>query len=151
MQEDADRRVSQNSLGEMTKLGSKTALNRRVRCHRFWVTCLCCYYSSDTKATSLKYSFVRIALSSSDKFYHRIFLQLQWLLRERLSPQPYSCAVQAALSSPSPFPAQVPLRTRGRLIRILWEGGSQAPQWCHPALRTPAFIPGARRHPVSVG
>ncbi|XP_024901557.1 kinase D-interacting substrate of 220 kDa [Pteropus alecto] len=29
MQEDADRRVSQNSLGEMTKLGSKTALNRR--------------------------------------------------------------------------------------------------------------------------
>ncbi|XP_053779685.1 kinase D-interacting substrate of 220 kDa isoform X7 [Desmodus rotundus] len=28
-QEDADRRVSQNSLGEMTKLGSKTALNRR--------------------------------------------------------------------------------------------------------------------------
>uniref|UniRef100_A0A8D1ZD21 Kinase D interacting substrate 220 n=2 Tax=Sus scrofa TaxID=9823 RepID=A0A8D1ZD21_PIG len=29
VQEDADRRVSQNSLGEMTKLGSKTALNRR--------------------------------------------------------------------------------------------------------------------------
>ncbi|NP_001335665.1 kinase D-interacting substrate of 220 kDa isoform 7 [Homo sapiens] len=29
IQEDADRRVSQNSLGEMTKLGSKTALNRR--------------------------------------------------------------------------------------------------------------------------
>ncbi|XP_016043253.1 kinase D-interacting substrate of 220 kDa isoform X2 [Erinaceus europaeus] len=29
MPEDADRRVSQNSLGEMTKLGSKTALNRR--------------------------------------------------------------------------------------------------------------------------
>lgn len=29
LQEDADRRVSQNSLGEMTKLGSKTALNRR--------------------------------------------------------------------------------------------------------------------------
>ncbi|XP_049997808.1 kinase D-interacting substrate of 220 kDa isoform X2 [Alexandromys fortis] len=29
MQDDADRRVSQNSLGEMTKLGSKTALNRR--------------------------------------------------------------------------------------------------------------------------
>ncbi|KAM5263200.1 kinase D-interacting substrate of 220 kDa isoform 2-T2 [Ctenodactylus gundi] len=29
MQEDADRRVSQNSLGDMTKLGSKTALNRR--------------------------------------------------------------------------------------------------------------------------
>lgn len=28
-QEDIDRRVSQNSLGEMTKLGSKTALNRR--------------------------------------------------------------------------------------------------------------------------
>nr|XP_038967543.1 kinase D-interacting substrate of 220 kDa isoform X12 [Rattus norvegicus] len=28
-QEDTDRRVSQNSLGEMTKLGSKTALNRR--------------------------------------------------------------------------------------------------------------------------
>ncbi|XP_023560558.1 kinase D-interacting substrate of 220 kDa isoform X2 [Octodon degus] len=28
-QEDADRRVSQNSLGEMTKLGSRTALNRR--------------------------------------------------------------------------------------------------------------------------
>ncbi|XP_054425900.1 kinase D-interacting substrate of 220 kDa isoform X3 [Pteronotus mesoamericanus] len=28
-QDDADRRVSQNSLGEMTKLGSKTALNRR--------------------------------------------------------------------------------------------------------------------------
>ncbi|XP_036904574.1 kinase D-interacting substrate of 220 kDa isoform X3 [Sturnira hondurensis] len=28
-QEDADRRVSQNSLGEVTKLGSKTALNRR--------------------------------------------------------------------------------------------------------------------------
>ncbi|XP_028373172.1 kinase D-interacting substrate of 220 kDa isoform X1 [Phyllostomus discolor] len=28
-QEDADRRVSQNSLGELTKLGSKTALNRR--------------------------------------------------------------------------------------------------------------------------
>ncbi|XP_012582826.1 PREDICTED: kinase D-interacting substrate of 220 kDa [Condylura cristata] len=31
LQEDADRRVSQNSLGEMTKLGSKTALNRRVQ------------------------------------------------------------------------------------------------------------------------
>ncbi|XP_055481145.1 kinase D-interacting substrate of 220 kDa isoform X4 [Psammomys obesus] len=29
VQEDTDRRVSQNSLGEMTKLGSKTALNRR--------------------------------------------------------------------------------------------------------------------------
>ncbi|XP_041486355.1 kinase D-interacting substrate of 220 kDa isoform X8 [Microtus oregoni] len=29
VQDDADRRVSQNSLGEMTKLGSKTALNRR--------------------------------------------------------------------------------------------------------------------------
>ncbi|XP_037669180.1 kinase D-interacting substrate of 220 kDa isoform X6 [Choloepus didactylus] len=29
IQEDSDRRVSQNSLGEMTKLGSKTALNRR--------------------------------------------------------------------------------------------------------------------------
>ncbi|XP_077009240.1 kinase D-interacting substrate of 220 kDa isoform X5 [Tamandua tetradactyla] len=29
IQEDGDRRVSQNSLGEMTKLGSKTALNRR--------------------------------------------------------------------------------------------------------------------------
>ncbi|XP_051000021.1 kinase D-interacting substrate of 220 kDa isoform X4 [Acomys russatus] len=29
VQEDIDRRVSQNSLGEMTKLGSKTALNRR--------------------------------------------------------------------------------------------------------------------------
>ncbi|XP_068920897.1 kinase D-interacting substrate of 220 kDa isoform X4 [Petaurus breviceps papuanus] len=29
LHEDADRRVSQNSLGEMTKLGSKTALNRR--------------------------------------------------------------------------------------------------------------------------
>uniref|UniRef100_G3TCP0 Kinase D-interacting substrate of 220 kDa n=1 Tax=Loxodonta africana TaxID=9785 RepID=G3TCP0_LOXAF len=29
IQEDADRRVSQNSLGEVTKLGSKTALNRR--------------------------------------------------------------------------------------------------------------------------
>ncbi|XP_059104583.1 kinase D-interacting substrate of 220 kDa isoform X6 [Peromyscus eremicus] len=29
LQEDADRRVSQNSLGELTKLGSKTALNRR--------------------------------------------------------------------------------------------------------------------------
>uniref|UniRef100_A0A2I2YA75 Kinase D-interacting substrate of 220 kDa n=1 Tax=Gorilla gorilla gorilla TaxID=9595 RepID=A0A2I2YA75_GORGO len=29
IQEDADRRVSQNSLGEMTKVGSKTALNRR--------------------------------------------------------------------------------------------------------------------------
>ncbi|MBZ3885271.1 Kinase D-interacting substrate of 220 kDa [Sciurus carolinensis] len=29
IQEEADRRVSQNSLGEMTKLGSKTALNRR--------------------------------------------------------------------------------------------------------------------------
>uniref|UniRef100_A0A8C5KLB9 Kinase D-interacting substrate of 220 kDa n=1 Tax=Jaculus jaculus TaxID=51337 RepID=A0A8C5KLB9_JACJA len=29
MQEDVDRRVSQNSLGDMTKLGSKTALNRR--------------------------------------------------------------------------------------------------------------------------
>uniref|UniRef100_A0A8C2THJ5 Kinase D interacting substrate 220 n=1 Tax=Coturnix japonica TaxID=93934 RepID=A0A8C2THJ5_COTJA len=29
MQEKIDRRVSQNSLGEMTKLGSKTALNRR--------------------------------------------------------------------------------------------------------------------------
>uniref|UniRef100_A0A452QX23 Kinase D interacting substrate 220 n=1 Tax=Ursus americanus TaxID=9643 RepID=A0A452QX23_URSAM len=29
IQEDPDRRVSQNSLGEMTKLGSKTALNRR--------------------------------------------------------------------------------------------------------------------------
>ncbi|XP_004582647.2 kinase D-interacting substrate of 220 kDa isoform X2 [Ochotona princeps] len=29
MQEDIDRRVSQNSLGELTKLGSKTALNRR--------------------------------------------------------------------------------------------------------------------------
>ncbi|KAK2501936.1 hypothetical protein MC885_009378 [Smutsia gigantea] len=29
IQEDADRRVSQNSLGDMTKLGSKTALNRR--------------------------------------------------------------------------------------------------------------------------
>ncbi|KAM7079296.1 kinase D-interacting substrate of 220 kDa isoform 3-T4 [Molossus nigricans] len=29
MQDDADRRVSQISLGEMTKLGSKTALNRR--------------------------------------------------------------------------------------------------------------------------
>ncbi|KAH0518515.1 Kinase D-interacting substrate of 220 kDa [Microtus ochrogaster] len=30
VQDDADRRVSQNSLGEMTKLGSKTALNRRL-------------------------------------------------------------------------------------------------------------------------
>ncbi|XP_075413250.1 kinase D-interacting substrate of 220 kDa isoform X1 [Tenrec ecaudatus] len=29
LQEDGDRRVSQNSLGDMTKLGSKTALNRR--------------------------------------------------------------------------------------------------------------------------
>lgn len=29
--EDVDRRVSQNSLGDVTKLGSKTALNRRVR------------------------------------------------------------------------------------------------------------------------
>ncbi|XP_027696113.1 kinase D-interacting substrate of 220 kDa isoform X3 [Vombatus ursinus] len=29
LHEDTDRRVSQNSLGEMTKLGSKTALNRR--------------------------------------------------------------------------------------------------------------------------
>nr|XP_008248223.1 kinase D-interacting substrate of 220 kDa isoform X3 [Oryctolagus cuniculus] len=29
LQEDADRRVSQNSLGELTKLGSRTALNRR--------------------------------------------------------------------------------------------------------------------------
>ncbi|XP_001381222.1 kinase D-interacting substrate of 220 kDa isoform X3 [Monodelphis domestica] len=29
LHEDADRRVSQNSLGEITKLGSKTALNRR--------------------------------------------------------------------------------------------------------------------------
>jgi len=40
IQEDADRRVSQNSLGEMTKLGSKTALNRRVRCHCF-EPCVC--------------------------------------------------------------------------------------------------------------
>lgn len=31
LHEEIDRRVSQNSLGEMTKLGSKTALNRRVR------------------------------------------------------------------------------------------------------------------------
>jgi len=31
LHEEVDRRVSQNSLGEMTKLGSKTALNRRVR------------------------------------------------------------------------------------------------------------------------
>ncbi|XP_064151073.1 kinase D-interacting substrate of 220 kDa isoform X9 [Loxodonta africana] len=31
IQEDADRRVSQNSLGEVTKLGSKTALNRRLQ------------------------------------------------------------------------------------------------------------------------
>lgn len=29
--EDIDRRISQNSLGDVTKLGSKTALNRRVR------------------------------------------------------------------------------------------------------------------------
>lgn len=31
LHEEVDRRVSQNSLGDMTKLGSKTALNRRVR------------------------------------------------------------------------------------------------------------------------
>lgn len=31
LHEEVDRRVSQNSLGEMSKLGSKTALNRRVR------------------------------------------------------------------------------------------------------------------------
>lgn len=31
LHEEVDRRVSQNSLGDVTKLGSKTALNRRVR------------------------------------------------------------------------------------------------------------------------
>lgn len=38
--EELDRKLSQHSLGELTKFGSKTALNRRVsRLSPVWLTC----------------------------------------------------------------------------------------------------------------
>ena len=39
--EELDRKLSQHSLGEMTKFGSKTALNRRVRVQEYVCVYVC--------------------------------------------------------------------------------------------------------------